>query len=295
VSLVPDLRSRLGHALFLRVAGPDGDRHRSRIHDTPGPRWFADDRPIRQVHGDASMFIGGLRALMLQSLHPQTMAGFAAHSGYRADPWDRIARTSRFVAVTTYGTADDAQAAVDRVRVVHAHVRGTTPGGVAYDARDPRLMTWVHVAEVDSFLRAFQTYGAAPLDQDGRDAYVADTARVARALGIADPPATEDELADVLAGFRPELRGTPEARAAVRFVIWTPPLSVLARPGYGAVAAGAIGSLPAWARRELGLLPPVVSDAAITQALGAALGSAATATIRWALGPPERRRPAKVA
>ncbi len=51
------------------------------------------------------MFIGGLSALLLQSLHPLAMAGVAAHSGYRGDPWGRLARTSRFVAVTTFGSA----------------------------------------------------------------------------------------------------------------------------------------------------------------------------------------------
>src|SRR3954467_15765467 len=64
------VRESLGRGLFGMVAGPDGPANRSRIHDTPGPRWFDNDRPIRRVHGDAAMFVGGLRALLLQSLHP---------------------------------------------------------------------------------------------------------------------------------------------------------------------------------------------------------------------------------
>ena len=75
----------LAHAL---VAGPDGPDNRARIHGTPGPRWFAEDRPIRRVHGDASMFVGGLRALLLQSLHPLAMAGVAASiAGYSLLFW----------------------------------------------------------------------------------------------------------------------------------------------------------------------------------------------------------------
>ncbi len=74
------VRERLGASLFAMVAGPDGPQNRARIHETPGPRWFAEDRPIRQVHADASMFVGGLRALLLQSLHPLAMAGVAEHS-----------------------------------------------------------------------------------------------------------------------------------------------------------------------------------------------------------------------
>ena len=81
------VRENLGRNLFGMVAGPDGPANRARIHRTPGPRWFAEDRPIRKVHGDASMFVGGLRALLLQSLHPLAMAGVAEHSDYRGDPW----------------------------------------------------------------------------------------------------------------------------------------------------------------------------------------------------------------
>ena len=68
-----DVRGRLGEALFLRVAGPDGPRQRDRIHGREGPRWFEAGSPITRVHGDASMFVGGIRALLLQSLHPAAM------------------------------------------------------------------------------------------------------------------------------------------------------------------------------------------------------------------------------
>ena len=121
----PDLRVRLGEALFRATAGPDGPRHRERIHGRPGPRWFEPDSPIGRVHGDASMFIGGIRALLLQTLHPAAMTGVAEHSDYRRDMLGRLARTSRFLAVTTFGHADDAQAAVDAVRAIHERVTGT--------------------------------------------------------------------------------------------------------------------------------------------------------------------------
>jgi uncharacterized protein (DUF2236 family) len=281
MSLLPvsEVRARLGHALFLRVAGPDGATHRSRIHDTPGPRWFDEDRPIRRVHGDASMFIGGIRALMLQSLHPLAMAAVSAHSGFRSDPWGRIARTSRFLAVTTFGTADDAQAAVDRVRAIHGRIRGTVADGRSYAASDPHLLKWVHVAEVDSFLRAHQTYGKRPLDQEGRDGYVADTAMIATALGVEDPPHSEVELAAQLQAYRPELAGTPEARDAITFVLWNPPLPWIARPAYGVLAAGAVGLMPPWSRLPLRLPYLPVGEATVVRGLG----SVATGTIRWAM------------
>jgi len=273
------VRDGLGQRLFGLVAGPDGPANRARIHGTPGPRWFDEDRPIRRVHGDASMFVGGLRALLLQSLHPLAMAGVAEHSDYRGDPWGRLQRTSTFLAVTTFGPAEHAQRAVDKVRGIHRRVHGTAPDGRTYEASDPHLLEWVHIAEVQSFLLAHQLYGAASLDQLGRDGYVADTARVAEALGVVDPPRSEAELTQRMSAFRPELRGTAAAREAARYLLLTPPLPLLARPAYGLLAATSVAMLPAWARWPLRLpyLPPV--EATAVRLAGRTL----VGGIRWAL------------
>ncbi len=282
MTVLPDLdavRKNLGRSLFGLVAGPDGPANRSRIHDTPGPRWFEEDRPIRRVHADASMFVGGLRALLLQSLHPLAMAGVAEHSDYRGDPWGRLQRTSTFLAVTTFGPAADAQRAVDRVRGIHRRVSGVAPDGRPYAAGDPHLLEWVHIAEVDSFLLAHQLYGAHPLDQSGRDGYVADTARVAAALGVVDPPRTERELAERIEAFRPELTSTQSAREAARYLLLTPPLPVVARAPYGLLAATSVAMLPAWARMPLRLpyVPPV--EATLIRLSGRVV----VGGIRWAL------------
>ncbi|MDD9381054.1 oxygenase MpaB family protein [Streptomyces sp. ZAF1911] len=278
------LRERLGSTLFSRVAGPSGPANRARIHTTPGPRWFGPDRPIRTVHGDASMFIGGLSALLLQSLHPLAMSAVAAHSGFRGDPWGRLQRTSTFLAVTTYGTAQDAQLAVDGVRAVHERVRGTTAEGEPYCAADPHLLGWVHAAEVDSFLRAHERFGAHPWDAAGYDAYVADTARVAAALGVVDPPRDRSSLLALLTAYRPELRATPEALEAARFLLRHPPLPWPARVPYALLAANAIALLPPWAPGLLGLRPATAPVDSCVRLSGQAL----TRSIRWAMTPPPR-------
>lgn len=285
---VSKVRERLGQGLFAMVAGPEGPQRRERIHGAPGPRWFGPDRPIRQVHADASMFVGGLRALLLQSLHPLAMAGVAEHSDYRGDPWGRLQRTSTFLAVTTFGTARDAQRAVDKVRGIHRRVHGVAPDGRPYRADDPHLLEWVHIAEIDSFLLAHQLYGAAPLDQEGRDGYVADTARVATALGVVDPPRTEAELRARIEAFRPELRSTEAAREAARFLLITPPLPLLARGPYGLIAATSVSMLPSWARLPLRLpyLPPV--EATAIRAAGRLL----VGGIRWAMAANPQPQPA---
>ena len=279
--VVRDVRRTLGDRLFARVAGPEGARRRERVHSTEGPRWFPEDAAIRRVHGDASMFVGGIRALLLQSLHPLAIAGVMDHSGFEGDPWGRLQRTSYFLAVTTFGTADDAERVVAAVRSVHKRVVGTAPDGRPYAASDPHLLRWVHVAEIDSFLAAHQRYGAHRLDAPERDAYVADAARVAEALGVTDPPRSEAELRAQIKAFRPELRGTPAARQAARYLLLHPPLGLAARVPYSGLAAAAVGLMPVWARRQL-LLPYLpVTERTVVRATGTAL----TRTIRWAMAP----------
>ncbi|GAB2780716.1 oxygenase MpaB family protein [Nocardioides salsibiostraticola] len=276
------IREQLGQALFARVAGPDGAEHRDRIHFREGPRWFEPDSAIVRVHGDASMFIGGMRALLLQTLHPQAMRAVAEHSGYRGDMWGRLHRTSRFLAVTTFGVQDDAEQMIAVIRSIHERVTGVMDDGSPYAASDPHLLQWVHIAEIDSFLTAHQTYGKNPLDQTGRDEYVAQTAEIARRLGVLDPPVTEAELQERMTAYRPELIGTKDAREAVGYLLFRPPLPLAARAPYGVLVAAAVGLMPAWTRWPLRLPWLPISERTVVRALG----TVATGTIRWAMTPP---------
>ena len=275
VSLTEGVRDRLGAELFRKVAGPDGPKRRELVHGSPGPRWFEPDSPIARVHGDASMFVGGIRAIMMQSLHPAAMQGVADHSGYQGDMWGRLAQVSTYIAITTFGTEQHALEAIRGVQRAHASVTGTMPDGTTYDASDPWLLGWVHAAEVDSFLTSHDRYGARPLVGSERDEYVAQTAVAAGHLGVLDAPTTEEGLRRTLAAYAPEIRATPAAHDAIRFLVLHPDLPLPARPGYLSLVAAAIGLLPAHARRELRLpLLPVVDRA---------LGSLGTRAIRWAM------------
>jgi len=273
------LRRQLAQVLRAKVAGDDAAVRAREIWGSEGPRWFGPADPIWRVHADASMFVGGLRALLLQSLHPLAMAGVAGHSGYRGDPWGRLQRTSHFLATTTFGTVDHAQRAIAQVREVHLRVRGKAEDGRPYAASDPHLLDWVHLAEVDSFLRCHQLFGAEPLTPDDADLYVRETGVVAAELGAESPPRSVRELDERLAAFRPELRATAASRDAARFLLLDPPLPLAARPGYGLLAAGAVASLPGWARRELRLPPPFVA----WDWPSLRLGAAGAGVVRWAL------------
>ncbi len=280
--LTAQLRGALSKQLFAWVAGPDGAQRRDRMVTAAGPRYFGEDRPIRVVHGDASMFVGGLRALLLQSLHPLAMAAVAGHSGYRGDPWGRLQRTGHFLAVTSFGTTADAKAIIAQVRAIHSRINGKAADGRPYAASDPHLLKWVHIVEVDSFLRAYQRYGAAKLGPGEDDAYVADAAKVARALGVVDPPVSVAEVHEQIAAYRPELTGTPEARSAARFMLLNPPVPLLFRAAYPALGASAVAMLPVWARLPLRLPYLPVTEAVTVRAAGEVL----TRTLRWAMESP---------
>ena len=276
--VVGDVRRTLGSAIFRRIAGPDGAEVRQRLRQADD-RWFPLDSPIARVHSDASMFVGGLSALLLQSLHPLAMAGVDQHSGFRGDPWGRLARTSHFLAVTTFGSAADAEAEIAQVRAVHRRVRGRAPDGRAYAASDPHLLSWVHVVEVEMFLRAHQRHGVRPLNTGEANEFVAQSAVVAKALGAVDVPVTTTELRAALEAYRSELRSTPEARSTARYLIASPPLPWSLRGLYLPLAGAAVALLPRWARWPLRLPWLPVAEATVLR-FG---GEAVTRTIRWAL------------
>ncbi|MGD9961627.1 oxygenase MpaB family protein [Nocardioides sp.] len=271
------VRRSLAQALRARIAGDDAASRAQKIWQAEGERWFTPDDPIWWVHMDASMFAGGIRALLLQSLHPLAMAGVDQHSAYRDDPWTRVQRTSSYIATTTFGTIRHAEQVIGAVRRIHERVQGTTTDGTPYRADDPHLLMWVHVAEVESFLTTYQRFGGRPLSQGQADRYVAQTGVAAERLGVLNPPQSEADLRAVLAGYRPELVSSPEARQAARFLLREPPLPLLARPGYHALAAGAVNTLPTWARRELGV---------VRRPAGATTGVVATTAVRWLMSDP---------
>ncbi len=280
------VQRRLGEALRSRVAGEDAAERSHDIWGKPGERWFTPSDPIWRVHADAAMFPGGVTALLLQSLHPLAMAGVAGHSGYKGDPWGRLQRTSDYIAITTYGTIEDAEATIARVRSVHERVRGKDHRGRPYRASDPHLLEWIHLAEVWSFLQAFRAFGSGALSTADADTYVAQAGGPAARLGVERPPTTVAELEGALQRFRPELEASPAALETVRFLLYTPPLTPALRPGYWTLAAGGVAILPSWARALLRLPMP---DAA-ARWVGRPVGRFGAAAVRWGLAGVEDAR-----
>ena len=278
------LRLLLGRTLRSRVAGEDADEKAHFIWQVDGERWHTPDDVIWHVNGDAAMYAGGIRSLLLQTLHPAAMAGVAGHSGYKSDPWGRLQRTSEFIAMTTYGPIPSARALIERVKAVHERVRGKADDGTPYRASDPHLLEWVHLTETQSFLASFQHFGDRRLSRAAADEYVAQAAPVGELLGAVDLPRTEADLLAALERYRPELRASAAAVDTVTFLLRHPPIPWPARPGYWMLAAGAISTLPVWARRELGLPTSRWFD----RMVGLPCGRFATAVVRWSLTPESR-------
>lgn len=273
-------RRAIARSIRLRVAGPDAQERAARIWGAPGERWFRNEDPIAIVNGHASMYVGGIRALLLQSLHPLAMAGVAGHSGYRDDPWGRLQRTADYVAITTFARIEEAEALIDRVRRIHDKIKGTLPDGRAYAASDPHLLKWVHCAEIESFLIAYQRYGQRPLSPAECDAYVAQTALSAEKLGVVAAPRTGRELRDTLASYSDELEYSDATADVVDLLVNNPPFPATMLPAYRMLAAGAIATMPVAARHLLGLPSGRLGD----QLWRHPLGSLATTGVRWALG-----------
>lgn len=285
-----DLQRAFGEAVRSKVAGSDAAERAVQIWGKPGPRWFTPSDPVWRVHEDASMFPGGIAALLLQTLHPLAMAGVAGHSGYRSDPWGRLTRTSDYIAITTYATVPDAEALIGRVRARHDQVRGKDYRGRAYRASDPNLLTWVHAAEIQAFRWAYQAYGRAPLTAADADLYVEQAGLPAAKLGVPDPPCSVAELTDLIESMRPQLEVSPEALDTVSFLLRTPPVTGAARAGYQLLATGAVALLPSWVREMLGISVP-----GVVRPIASGLGRFGTAAVRWGLAGVENRRSASPA
>ncbi len=278
VALAP-ARSLMRNAARSALAGQPTGQPELEFATEEDPGLFGPGSVTWRVHADRSMLIGGVRALLLQVLHPLAMAGVAQHSAYRDDPLGRLARTGRFVAATTYGTTPEAERAVAMVRAVHRKVRGTAADGRAYEASDPVLLAWVHNVEVDSFLAAYRRYGPG-LDDAEADRYVAEMAVLGRRLGAMDVPETAAALSAWIVNA-PDLAMTADAREAVRFLV-LPSLPTRMLPVYGVIVAAAADLLPIGQRLTLGLWPVPLADPLLVRPAAAAL----LALLGWALGAP---------
>jgi uncharacterized protein (DUF2236 family) len=237
------------------------------------PGLLGPDSVSWEVIGDVTAFVGGIRALVLQTAHPEVVAGVDEHSQYRTDPLGRLSRTSVYVTETTYGAMPEVEAAVAVVREAHVPVRGVSERDKPYSAGHPAMAAWVHNVLTDSFLVAFQTYGPRTLTDKEADEFVAEQARIGALLGAEPLPASADELSGWIARH-PDLAPTSAQARAVEF-LRNPPLPLPVKFGYQLLFNAALTTLP-----------PEISDfVEVPPRRGAeAVGRRTVTALRWALG-----------
>jgi uncharacterized protein (DUF2236 family) len=264
----------------------------------PAESFLRPDGVARMVHADLpSMLIGGIAALLLQTLHPLAMAGVAEHSNYQDDPLGRLRRTAAFVGTTTFGTVRDAEKAVAQVRRVHRRVTGIAPDGRPYSAGDPALVTFIHTAEVSSFLESSRRFGRDDLTPEQCDQYYDEVAPVALALGAEWAPRSAADVDGYFRRHRSELYATDQARLARDWLR----NGVTRRPNERAVFAvlhaAAVSTLPDWARRELELATTHPFDLWRDTVAVIPASRALSAALRWVATTPQtaRERPPSMA
>lgn len=245
-----------------------------------------------RLHSEPALLVGGLRALMLQALHPLAIAAVRDHSDYQSDVWGRFNRTSGYVASTIFGDTATAAQLSARVRRVHRRVTGVDiVTGLPYSADDPDLLLWIHTTLVDSFLAAYERY-VGPLAAADGDRYVAEMVRQAELVGLRPDqvPATVAGNRAFIAGCDGVLQLTETAREAMETFLH-PPLASHRRPWWWMTTRAAIAILPPRAVDLYGLRRLPAAEAAIRPLVH--FGSAWTR--RYAEPPPVLREARELA
>ncbi|CAB4697444.1 unannotated protein [freshwater metagenome] len=253
------LTKPLADAFRKNVSGskdglPDWARDIARGDD---PGLFKADGAVWKVHGNLGTLVGGVRALLLQAAHPAPLAGVAQHSRYETDPMGRLAGTTRWLTITTFGSMEVIEREAKRVNAMHSKVSGDyidkAGAHSSYRAQDSRFLLWVHCAFTDSFIKSHLALGYAL--PEGGDEYVSDWAKSAVALGLTNAPKSMAELEATLNDFRMKDLARSERTLEVVGFILRPPFGKTGLLFYRIIANAAIATLDKNELEILGLKP----------------------------------------
>ncbi len=271
-TLIRELQDKVVESIVALFShGPQPLEHTLDHDGDPG--LLGPDSVSWRVIGDAAAFVGGIRGLLMQTAHPEVVAGVEQHSRYRTDPLGRLARTSLYVTETTYGAMPEVEAAVATVREAHGPVHGRSERDRAYSAGTPELAAWVHNVLTDSFLVAYQAFGPCPLSIDEADQFVAEQTQIGALLHASPLPSTAAELSHWI-GEHPALASTQHQADAVAF-LRDPPLPIPVRVGYHVLQRAAVATIPSRICDVIG----VSSTRGASQ-----VGRVSVGSLRWALG-----------
>ena len=242
-------------ALIRNVRAVFNDQSRGEKPVVRSPQsMFGPGSVIWRVHGDVvTMMVGGMSALLLQMLHPAVLGGVWDHSNFREDMLGRLRRTARFISLTTYASREEAEAAMARVRTVHAQVSGTLPDGTNYSADDPQLLAWVHVSEALSFLNARIRYAEPGMPHVDQDRYFEEMSGIALALGADPVPRSRAAAEQLVERMRPQLLCDARTREVATIVLKQRPDNLAMAAAQRVIGQAAVDLLPDWAQETHGL------------------------------------------
>jgi len=220
--------------------------------------FFGPSSVTWKVNREVAIYLGGMRALLMQLAHPKVAQGVADHSDFRSDPFARLRRTFDTVHAMVFGDRDEAMAAARRLHDVHRGVRGRLDDDVAgldpeYRADDPELLLWVHATLIDSAMYAYRTFLPA-LGRRELTRFYEESKVFAALCGLEEAMIPERPgdfrryVNHMLAS--PSLTITPTAREVADALFAGPPLLVLLSPSNYVLAAG---MLPPRLREGFGL------------------------------------------
>jgi len=220
------------------------------VPDDPADDGFFGPASVTWRSGaDLSGIVAGLRALLVQALHPLAMAGVDQHSNWREDPVGRLAATSGYLATVSFGEKAAAERVAARVRKIHQHVKGVDDvTGRPYAASDPALLLWIHAALVDSTLVARNQFGS-PFSAADADAYVGEMVVAAELVGVPRDlvPSTVAQLDAYIESVGPELACTPAAKEAMVYLLDPVGLDPDIAEIWQDIRDGVVAALPDWA------------------------------------------------
>ncbi|KAA1426963.1 oxygenase MpaB family protein [Nocardioides antri] len=120
-----------------------------------------------RLFGDQRMMLVGMRAGLLQTMHPAIDQALRDHdSTYFQGPMKRILRSLPQILGVVYDA--DAAGTAARVRDYHRHLTGTLPDGGRYSALTPEVFYWPHATFFEMQIALREFFGR-PLSEDAKE------------------------------------------------------------------------------------------------------------------------------
>ncbi len=273
-SLADSARERVASGFRSMVSGdptgaPEWVRQLAHGTDTG---YFGPGSAAWAVHGSLPTLVGGIRALLMQALHPgcprRRHAALALRAGRARPPRRHDAVAHRRHLRRHGGRRPGVRARARHAPSRHRHLRHRA--GRARRTPPPTRTCCAGCTSPSPTPSSPRTGCGAGRSPAARTRTCGSGPRPASSSASTNPPRSVAELEQQIADYGPDLRGGEAALRTVDF-IRNVPVPLAGKPAYAVLFAGAVSTMPPEHRRllELPTLPQLVTKPAV----GAILGS----------------------